>query len=489
MQSLNISRKQRAFAAGTTSFEVLVTGATVTTSNQQKPKASSLISESCSTNQQARVMKQSSSNSQQAGATQFSNKNIHPEVYTSIGRWVLEKEGVYSPFSGVVTNQSESFNMVLKSLQQWKEVPVDCIVLSFYLLQSFFMNEITRGLTSQGNYHLHHQFLPLMEEADVSEPAFICVRPDEIVSRIRDGDMTSQSYSPQPQGEVQPQKPPSALTQLERARLILQSGKISFDPKLHLFNVLGSGDRPYVVRLFPRESCSCPSSGTCYHILAVKISIGTETNLMKHRTVNLTMLCKRTRTRKDKTSGRKRPRKMDTDENPAKRRKKSSPKSDIPFDQKQTQSGKNKMSKRKKETTAQKQHQSNGPTSDTSSVNAVKKSKKILKGQNAQADIPSPGSQPPSPDQQPPSPGPLVPYTFSDDSNGCSDQLFGPRCSTPSKAVVSTSALHVSPILHKPGIPHKSSLKPPPKVSCHTPTSTLPPITSNSAKVTTFNLQ
>ena len=103
-----------------------------------------------------------------------------------------------------------------------------------------------------------------------------------------------------------------------------------------------------MVRLFPRESCSCLSSRTCYHILAVKISIGTETNLMKHCTVNLTMLRKRTQTRKDKTSGQKRPRKMDADENPAKRRKKGSPKSDISFDQKQTKSGKNKMSRRKK---------------------------------------------------------------------------------------------------------------------------------------------
>ena len=322
---------------------------------------------------------------------QYYMKNVHPEVYTSIGRWVLEKEGVYSPFSGVLTNQSESFNMVLKSLQQWKEVPVDCIVLSFYLLQSFFMNEITRGLTSQGNYHLHHQFLPLMEEAEVAEPAFICVRPDEIVSRIRDGDMTSQSHSPQPQEKVvsEPQKPPSALTQLERARLILQLGKISFDPKLHLFNVLGSGDRPYVVRLFPRESCSCPSSGTCYHILAVKISIGSETNLMKHRTVNLNMLRKRTRARKDKTSGRKRPRKTDTDDNPAKRCKKGS--LDASLDQNRAQSDKNKMSKRKKnskKTTCRKQHQKHGPTPDTSSenstwlrfINAFKKSKKMLKG-------------------------------------------------------------------------------------------------------------
>ena len=34
------------------------------------------------------------------------------------------------------------------------------------------MNEIMWGLTSQGNYYLHHQFLPLMEEAVVAEPAF-----------------------------------------------------------------------------------------------------------------------------------------------------------------------------------------------------------------------------------------------------------------------------------------------------------------------------
>ena len=30
---------------------------------------------------------------------QYCMKNIHPEVDTSIGRWALEKEGVYSPFS------------------------------------------------------------------------------------------------------------------------------------------------------------------------------------------------------------------------------------------------------------------------------------------------------------------------------------------------------------------------------------------------------
>ena len=200
--------------------------------------------------------------------TQYYMKNIHSEVYTSIDRWILEEEGVYSPFSGMVTNQSESFNMVLKSLQEWKEVPVDCIVLSFYHLQAFFMNEITRGLANQGNYQLHTQFLPMMEETEISQTTFLCVSPRDIVSRIREKDASiitsAEDFRISGQQEVKSGdylKPHSSLTQIERARIILESGNISFDSKLHLFNVIGSGDRPYVVRLFPSEMCSCPSSG------------------------------------------------------------------------------------------------------------------------------------------------------------------------------------------------------------------------------------
>ena len=256
MQSRNIFPKQPGYGAGTTSFEVLVTGATLTISkNEIQGFVADLKELFHKPSIEAYETKlQQLSISWSNPVSQYHMKNIHPEVYTSIGRWILEAEGVYSPFSGVVTNQSESFNMVLKSLQQWKEVPVDCIVLSFYLLQSFFMNEITRGLAGQGSYHLHQQFLPLMEEAEVSDPAFICVHPHEIVSRIREKDditttADGNGSSPPQEEEVQPEvhKPPSALSQLERAQIILQSGKISFNPKLHLFNVLGSGDRPYVV--------------------------------------------------------------------------------------------------------------------------------------------------------------------------------------------------------------------------------------------------
>ena len=186
------------------------------------------------------------------------------------------------------------------------------------------MNEITRGLADQGSYHLHMQFLKLVEKDEADNPQFLCVRPDEMVNHIRTKDSmvatTANVVFPQMQPDMsQPEifKAPSNFTQLERARIIVQSGKISFDPKLHIFNVLGSGDRPCVVRLFPKVLCSCPSTGLCCHIVAVKISIGSEMKVSQIQKLDLTLFRKRCKSRKDKTSGRKRPREKDIDSNPS----------------------------------------------------------------------------------------------------------------------------------------------------------------------------
>ena len=46
----------------------------------------------------------------------------------------------------LTSNQSESFNAVLKRMQEWKEMPVDTAVLSLYLLQAYYWNEWQRGL-------------------------------------------------------------------------------------------------------------------------------------------------------------------------------------------------------------------------------------------------------------------------------------------------------------------------------------------------------
>ena len=49
--------------------------------------------------------------------------------------------------------------------------------------------------------------------------------------------------------------------------MIIENGNISHDCKLGVFTV-------QAVRLFPKETCTCPSASLCYHIMAVRMSIG-----------------------------------------------------------------------------------------------------------------------------------------------------------------------------------------------------------------------
>ena len=51
-----------------------------------------------------------------------------------------------------------------------------------------------------------------------------------------------------------------------RARDLVQNNKVSFNPQMHIFNVKGTSDITRVVTLYPSETCSCPSTGVCYHI-------------------------------------------------------------------------------------------------------------------------------------------------------------------------------------------------------------------------------
>ena len=98
---------------------------------------------------------------------------------------MLEKLGIYNPYSGITTNQAEGFNTILKHLQHWKEVPVDAIVLSLYHLQCFYYNEIQRGFCGLGTYILEPQYAHLARPID---ELFTCTvySPDEIVLRIRE---------------------------------------------------------------------------------------------------------------------------------------------------------------------------------------------------------------------------------------------------------------------------------------------------------------
>ena len=240
----------------------------------------------------------------------FEQYYMDPDIPYSIGRWVLEELNIYNPYSGITNNQSESLNRVIKDLQSWKEAPLDCLVLALYHLQAFYSNEIKRGLAGIGEYHPLPQFAPIQPYSEVDY--LPTSPPEEIVKHIRESTHVVETPKEEESRE-EPQPPARNLSAEARAQLVLKSGdRISFDPKLHVFNVKGTSGVTQVVTLHPRETCSCPSTGSCYHILAAKMSLGIQV-MTKTSRMNLTQLRKNTRSRKDKKSG-KRPRPKDVDQ-------------------------------------------------------------------------------------------------------------------------------------------------------------------------------
>ena len=81
------------------------------------------------------------------------------------------------------------------------------------------------------------------------------------------------------------------LTQLERAKQVVEN-RNSLDPHLKTFTVIGISGQARLVTLHPKESCSCPSNTTCYHILAARLRIGETGNNGPKKIINLTQLYK-----------------------------------------------------------------------------------------------------------------------------------------------------------------------------------------------------
>ena len=100
---------------------------------------------------------------------------------------------------------------------------------------------------------------------------------------------------------------PCILSIMVFARLLLQQGRLQHNPCLGCFTVIGTAGKPHVVKLFPSESCSCPATSQCYHIIAAKLRVGIPVDDQQKK-VNLTQLRRNTRPRKEKRSGRKAPR-------------------------------------------------------------------------------------------------------------------------------------------------------------------------------------
>lgn len=164
-------------------------------------------------------------------------------------------------------------------------------------------------VTGLGEYHLRAAYQ--IAKIDIEDLDLISTRsPETIVQHLKkdisldDGstDVTVENLDDESEKLMYSKQP---VTMFSRAQALVEDNKINFNPKMHIFNVQGTHD-VRVISLYPKENCSCPANGMCYHILGVKLSLGTKESgrpMAKDR--NLTQLRKNTRLKKDKKSGRK----------------------------------------------------------------------------------------------------------------------------------------------------------------------------------------
>lgn len=235
--------------------------------------------------------------------TDYFMQNINGRIEHYVHWSIHPKFNKYITEHGITTNQSEGFNWLLHDLQEWKEAPVDCVVLSFRLLQSYYLSEIKRGKSGLGTYTLHHEFNELAEEISTHSPNRC--HPKDIVTSIKEKKiMFQESESETLKNQY------GDNSKILRAQEIIQKDCISLSSKLGIFTV--SDERNfYFVKLFP-SSCSCPLKHGCIHLLAVQMALNMPIDQAGMK--NLTTVRKNARETKRAKPGRKKPRVGDVEQ-------------------------------------------------------------------------------------------------------------------------------------------------------------------------------
>ena len=274
---------------------------------------------------------------------EYFDKNIYDTVTNHSARWILEELDLYNPYSGITNNCSESINAKLKRLTEWKEREVDNIILFLYYMQSNDLADLMKSFCGVGEWQLARKYKFAFKDPEtVILPKRVC-HPDKMIEMIKgdiqalererktlddlqmsENEKSHQSVQEEKEntetlikmsenqkqyGAVEKQK----HSQKSLAMKTIADHGISLVPDMGCFLVKGNGCKKYAVTLYPKESCQCPSTGRCYHILSAMMAIGQEPCQDK-KPVNLTQLRKNSRARKDKKAGKKSGRKGDLDE-------------------------------------------------------------------------------------------------------------------------------------------------------------------------------
>lgn len=191
---------------------------------------------------------------------------LQEPVEMRLGRWILERYKLYSPHLGVLRGVNPDLQLVIKNLQELKDVSLDVILPSLYHLQVYVYVNIQKGFCGVGKYNLSSSFKFLRRDIDELVLPSKVYEPAGIVKIFRVRGITLFSESSDLCDDDN--------TSLLQAQRIVEMGHISHSTDLKAFLVKSTSGSLHGVQLFPRESCSCSINQRCAHIMAVMLALG-----------------------------------------------------------------------------------------------------------------------------------------------------------------------------------------------------------------------
>ncbi|XP_053392535.1 uncharacterized protein LOC123532398 isoform X1 [Mercenaria mercenaria] len=220
-------------------------------------------------------------------------------------------------------------NAKLKRLIDHKEKAIDEIVMYLHYLQGNDLAGLIRAFCGESEWTLTESFkFAARDPETVSLPKNVC-HPDKLIQLIKGemnallnknrtnndntNDISNEKETDENMKSSKNQKViKGPVSQKSLAVKTIADNGIVLVPAMGAFMVNGSNDKKYSVTIFPKETCSCPATSRCYHIIAAMMSVGMPIPDEK-KVFNLTQLRKNCRPKHSKKCGTKKGRKGDND--------------------------------------------------------------------------------------------------------------------------------------------------------------------------------
>ena len=228
----------------------------------------------------------------------YSENSLIPMFKLHAAIWILKSAGISNPNEGVTNNCSESMNAVLHRLQQWKQVPLDVIAVSLYHFSVFYYREIERSVHQCGRWEVKEEYDHCKRDPSLMPRLEAVPDPQQIVNMCMNAKSTAGIVA----DEVKDTSV-SSSGHLGLAQAAITANRVKLVQNGAWVVTEAEGTTPHAVTLFPKETCTCSSTKTCYHITACRLMVGLPPQLLGG--TNIAELQRRDHRKRERPSGKK----------------------------------------------------------------------------------------------------------------------------------------------------------------------------------------